>query len=259
MEAINEVRKISYDDYKDAVLEDTVREGDLLKMVLPLECNVPEFAAKTDIEQEYKYVGKFRSIDDMRIQTKLAAVSEEKNEDETTILMFRDSFGRALIPIMSNQFEEATYLRPTPFNIYGNIQGKDVVIREIVERNISLLLEDAPLVTAMKVSEESLPDSEHLKILDEKATVITEEASSGKLTHLYGFAEINGAENMNYRVFAKCGDNLYEGFPIYESSLTDNYGEQGADRLGFSFYFEKSAEDSSALAECTFYYVSEGA
>ena len=195
----------------------------------------------------------------MRIQTKLAAVSGEKNEDGTTVLMFRDSFGRALIPIMSNQFEEATYLRPTPFNIYGNIEGKNVVIREIVERNISLLLEDAPVATAMQVSAEKMPDAEAMRILGEKATVITEDASSGKLTHLYGFADVNDAENMNYRVFAKCGDKIYEGFPIYESSLTENYGEQGADRLGFSFYFENSAEDNSAWAECTVYYVNEGA
>jgi hypothetical protein len=89
--------------------------------------------------------------------------------------------------------------------------------------------------------------------------VITEDASSGKLTHLYGFADVNDAENMNYRVFAKCGDKIYEGFPIYESSLTENYGEQGADRLGFSFYFENTAEDNSAWAECTVYYVNEGA
>ena len=251
MEAANRFSETEYDNYETVTFEEGSREGDLLKMVLPLDCEVKEFGAKVNISQEYKYIGRLKSIDDMRIQTKLSGLTEES--EKTGLLMFRDSFGRALIPIFSNEFSDAVYLRPTPFNIYGNIEGKTVVVREIVERNIPTLLEKAPVVIAGELQEADMPyETSLVKITENNSVIIEEEASSGKPCHVYGFYTEKDAGERNYRVFAKQGDKFYEGFPVYEDALTEENGEQGADRLGFSFYFE--AGDDADLQEAEYFF-----
>ena len=248
MSAIGEKTDISYDDYGDAEYYSAEREGDLLKMVSPLDCAVNETAADSNIENNYKYIGRFRSIDDLVIKTENSVSAN----GEYSLLMFRDSFGRALIPIMSEQFASASYLRATPFNLYGNIDGADVVVREIVERNLDTLLERAP-VTAAQPAAVSESFAAALEEICDGATVITEKASGGALTHLYGFAETEGTADKDYRVYALYDSVYYEGYPIYEDALTEEYGEYSSvsERIGFSFYFENpeggeiSAEDVS--------------
>lgn len=220
--------RFDFDRYEDVLYEAAEREDDLMKMVLPLESIVTEQYAKSNISNNYKYEGRFRSIDDVKISTKRdGAVLGEGG-----LLMHRDSFGRALIPLFSNQFESATYLRGVPFDIYGNIDGKSVVVREIVERNIGTLLERAPIVPAHKLT--AISDN---SVHTEASVFLSEQAASGKLTHFYGYADLDGGESVNYRVFARIGEEYYEGFPVYEYALEEKYGVE-KDRVGFSFYFE---------------------
>ncbi len=248
MEAVNEALQgdLNYAPYSNVTYYNEAREGDLLKMVLPLDSGRAEYASKTDIEQLYRYVGRMTSLDYWRINTELKnKAAEGENTESGGLLMFRDSFGRTLIPLLSNYFDSATYLNPTPFDIYGNIEGKSVVIREIVERNLDLLLERAPIVAASEAKDAA---SLELKRL-ENATVISESASKDKLNHVYGFAVNGNAAGENYRVFALVDGKYYEGFPVYENTLVENYGSCGNDRAGFSFYFESEALPQGAEVE----------
>lgn len=105
-------------------------ESDLSAILFPLEDNLEEqriYEAKND----FKYVGRVRSMDDLTINT------TNDNGNGKSILMFRDSFGRAMIPYMGECFNECTFNRSTPYNIrLTEDMDCDYVIIEIVERNI---------------------------------------------------------------------------------------------------------------------------
>lgn len=61
-----------------------------------------------------------------------------------SLLVFRDSFGSAMIPYFSASFQEVRYERATPYRIdLLSRYPADAVIIEIAERNIPLLLPDA--------------------------------------------------------------------------------------------------------------------
>lgn len=63
---------------------------------------------------------------------------------EGSLLVFRDSFGSALIPYFSASFREVRYERAMPYRIDLLARNPaDAVIIEIAERNIPLLLPDA--------------------------------------------------------------------------------------------------------------------
>ena len=63
---------------------------------------------------------------------------------EGSLLIFRDSFGSALIPYFSASFRDVRYERAMPYRIDLLARNPaDAVIIEIAERNIPLLLPDA--------------------------------------------------------------------------------------------------------------------
>ena len=106
------------------------------------------------INTEYKfyYTSNFRTPDDLIIQT--------ANDSETgNLIMWRDSFGEFIYTFFAESFYEAEFRREIPYN-FTNIGEKDVVIIEIVERNIPLLLENPPVIeaTAMDVTAEEKRD-----------------------------------------------------------------------------------------------------
>lgn len=87
-----------------------------------------------DDGREYEYTGRVHGLDDMKICT----TSEEGNE--RSILVYRDSFGRALIPYIGGTFGQAEFYRSTPYDLslVENIQC-DFVLIEVVERNLEEL------------------------------------------------------------------------------------------------------------------------
>ena len=71
-------------------------------------------------------------MDDLKIQT----VCEAGNGK--SVLVYRDSFGRAMIPYMGEIFNQCTFNRSTPYNLELVAQTEcDYVLIEIVERNIA--------------------------------------------------------------------------------------------------------------------------
>ena len=84
-----------------------------------------------DDVKAYDYIGRMHSVDDITIQT---AASKGNGK---SILVYRDSFARALIPYMGGTFDHITFNRSTPYDLslVENTEC-DYVLIEIVERNL---------------------------------------------------------------------------------------------------------------------------
>lgn len=84
-----------------------------------------------DDGREFEYTGRMHSLDDMKICT------TSKDGNEKSILVYRDSFGRALIPYIGGTFRQAAFYRSTPYDLslVENTEC-DLVLIEIVERNL---------------------------------------------------------------------------------------------------------------------------
>ena len=106
-------------------------ESDLSQMLFPASENL-ESQHIYEQETEYSYIGRMRSIDDLTIRTQSAAGNGQR------LFVFRDSFGRAMIPYMAEIFDTCTFQRATPYDL-GVLEAdeQDYVLIEIVERNIA--------------------------------------------------------------------------------------------------------------------------
>ena len=103
---------------------------DLYAILFPTE---EHFEAQRIYEdgKGYRYIGKMHSVDDMKICTS----AEDGNGK--SILVYRDSFGRALIPYMGGTFDHVTFNRSTPYDLsLVEATECDYVLIEIVERNL---------------------------------------------------------------------------------------------------------------------------
>ncbi|MFC1764879.1 hypothetical protein ACFL6U_22765 [Planctomycetota bacterium] len=136
----------SFKSYTDAQFNIEKRWlGDLSLILLPaFKCK--DFQAVYEIPENYTFqengrqLRLTRNLEAMRIET----TSQANN---TSLLMFRDSFANALVPFISNNFGYVYYTCTLPYS-YATIEtlSPDVVILEIAERNIPNLLKYAPVM-----------------------------------------------------------------------------------------------------------------
>ena len=82
----------------------------------------------------------------------------EITESESTLLMFRDSFGNALIPFLAAEFNQAMFSKLVPYNVaLLAAEDRDVVVIERAERHVPDLATSAPLMPSPVISARSLP------------------------------------------------------------------------------------------------------
>lgn len=114
----------------DYTIEES-HESDLSQMLFPARENLePQHIYEQAIE--FSYIGRVRSMDDLTIRT------QSQQGNGKSILVFRDSFGRAMIPYMAEIFDSCTFQRSTPYDLSGiEKNAYDYVLIEIVERNIA--------------------------------------------------------------------------------------------------------------------------
>ncbi len=114
-------------------------EPDLYKILFPAAEHY-EAQRIYDDGKDYQYIGRLHSLDDITIRTSSNAGSGK------TILVYRDSFARAMIPFMGATFDNAVFNRSTPYDLSLVEQTEcDYVLFEIVERNLGDLgLIEAP-------------------------------------------------------------------------------------------------------------------
>ena len=135
-----------HDSYADAAVSySQVHRGDLAKMIYPADGYLEE-DYQYDMEIRYEYISLPMSsdpvsVEDFRIESLNPSASD-------TLLMYRDSFGNTLIPIIANAFEHGYYAKSTPYPLARDIQqySPDYVIIELVERNLRHIAEDPAVV-----------------------------------------------------------------------------------------------------------------
>ncbi len=156
--------KHPHDDYSDLVANRAKNEnGDLNKMLYSYY-GEKEVNYHYDIPQNYEYISDTKSVEDGLIETKC-------NEKEKALVMFRDSFGNTLIPLIANQFEQAYFTKESTYRLDNIVseQNPDIVIFEKVERNLRDYIKEPPIITMpeikdISISEEALIDGMEIEI-----------------------------------------------------------------------------------------------
>ena len=175
--------------------------GDLYEMLYPAGRRQEEAPALAR-SRSFTYAGEVRGPDDVRLDT----VSETGTG---TLFMFRDSFGNALHADLAEDFAAAVFSRQKPYDL-SLAADADVLIVELVERNLHELTQQAPVLTAPQP--ESPPDTPEPS---GTLTVSAEESSLPGLTYYQGmFDEVQPDTDSPVYV---CLDGTY-----YEACPTEN-------------------------------------
>lgn len=119
--------------------------GDLYEMLYPA------FAGKeTDWvyggQLDFSYVGNAQRPDSITLQT--------QSEETGSLLVYRDSFGNLLYPYLADSFGSVRFSRSTTYDLTGE---EELVVLELVERNLTYLIEKPPVCHNPTV-EISLPE-----------------------------------------------------------------------------------------------------
>ena len=137
----------AHKDYEDSPVTRTKSEdGDLNRMLYTLY-GEKELNYKYDIMQEYVYANDVKSVEDVWIETEMHGGNGSENG---RLLMFRDSFGNTLIPLIANQFEKAWFTKEVPYGLESLMEQyhPDTVIFEKVERNLLEYIKMPPIISA---------------------------------------------------------------------------------------------------------------
>lgn len=152
-----------------------------------------------DEPPQFTYDSPVRGPDDIHIHTTSTKVVNG------SLLMFRDSFGNALHPLLAESFGHAFFTRATPYDLMqANAYG--CVVLEIVERNVSRLAEGGFLFPAPQVR----PDG------------IAREAFTGRILcqeapGQAGYVQVSGeglyAPRADSRIYLEAAGVFYEAIP----------------------------------------------
>lgn len=200
------------------------RLGDLAEMIYPSE-GAKDMQFHNDYEFKYKYTSRFRGLDDVNI-----TASCENGIGH--LLMYRDSYGEAILPYMAEVFETSEFSRAVPYRL-TNIQPGDTVIIEIVERNLKNLLNGAPIAKAPECDISVIDGIQPTEI-----SAVVQKAESGELVNIYGYFPAECIMGEGHRIYAVCGDTVYEAFTCFEDDKLE-----GAEYspYGFSLYLPRDA------------------
>lgn len=115
--------------------------GDLYEMLYPAGTSL-DWDFQFERPFAFSYVRQPRGPEDQRIET-------TRPEKSGSLLMFRDSFGNHLYPLMAEEYSSALFSRSMPYQMTLLDQcGADTVVIELVERNLSYLATQAPVLPA---------------------------------------------------------------------------------------------------------------
>lgn len=189
--------------------------GDLTNMLYPS-------LDKTDVQYDLGIPMKFSSEQPL---TNLMA-----NEINTycqgryyTAICYRDSFFNSMININSNAFAKVRYTRTFPYDITAAKSGNfNIAILEIAERNIPTLLNEAPLMDAIR---KSAPKSTQ-KVAAEQYCEFTDDGEFFKFSGELGdWAELDVQSNIYIELRSSSGKSYYyEAFPILSGNATGDNG-----------------------------------
>lgn len=135
---------VNYDEYKDiAYTKANDYGGDVHYFVLP-SVKGGEERIILDYKTNYK--------PDRPVNLDRDVVSSTTSSvNDFRLIMFRDSFGKALFPLIASNVGRAYISREFPYNMsYIEKEQPNAVVAELVERNIPWLIDSAPNMPAIK-------------------------------------------------------------------------------------------------------------
>lgn len=200
------------------------RLGDLAAMIYPSE-GAKDMQLHNDYEFKYKYTSRFHGLDDVNITTSCENGSGH-------LLMYRDSYGEAILPYMAEVFETSEFSRAVPYRL-TNVKAGDTVIIEIVERNLKNLLNGAPIARAPQCN---ISEIDGIQPKEVSAAARIDEGT--ELVNIYGYFPPECISGDSHRIFALCGEVLYEAFTCFEGAKLD---EEEYSPCGFSLYLPREA------------------
>lgn len=201
------------------------RLGDLAAMIYPAE-EAKDMQLHNDYELTFEYTSRFRGLDDISITTSCGT-------GEGNLLMYRDSYGEAILPYMAECFSTAEFSRAVPYRL-SDVQAGDTVIIELVERNIGNLQKSAPVMEATKCG---IPDISAESFSGDGVVVKT--AESGSFTHIYGVLPEECFSGDSHRIIVETDGTAYEAFNCFEEELLENIAFSP---YGFSLHIPKTSE-----------------
>lgn len=223
-----EKEHVSYNNKKKQIKKDF--EGDLAAMLYPV-ATPKENEIYYEEMPDFTYVQETESNFDPKIYT-------ESIQGQGSLVMYRDSFGNALLPFMAEAYAQAYFSRAVPYQISDIFACKaDTLVIERAERFIPELAENAPVMPA-PIADGSFLDEE---IFTEKIQDL-EVVNQGVYTKIKGtipnemlevesriFIRVNGL--VSYEAFPVCLDGQ-EGFECY--LITKILKENNTFELGIS-------------------------
>ena len=181
-------------------------------------------------------------VKDPPAQLELIMSDKEEGDDRFTIrskggpkdsklYMARDSFGRALLPLMMDNYAQSTFERTDCPEISTLADGTDVVY-EIVERNLKNLVSTAPYMYAPKRTDITS------QFVAEDGSMSVSFSNEGYGCRIFGVFSDNadlGDGRVYVTLTGQNGSFTYEAFPIYDTKLLE-----GEDHNGFSMLIDPS-------------------
>lgn len=213
-------------------------QGDLAVMLYPSGPGLDWQHYYTEVAK-YRYTRPIRSLEDMKIIT-------SSNSGQHNLLMFRDSFANALIPMLSPVFEKSLYSRAMPAD-YRLIEEAEaeLVILEIVERNLRNIIDYAPIMPAKELDRipSSLTANKQEPLMAAESDITFYRSEEGELIR-FG-AKFNHEDLQDgVRVIIETDEAFYEAFPIIDQRLQDSHDTQEA-AIGRAASAKKNANSGS--------------
>ena len=203
-------------------------EGDLAAMLYPAAVET-EDEVYYDPQPQFQYVEEVESNFEPKISTENAQASG-------SLVMYRDSFGNALLPYMAEAYANAYFSRGVPYQLSDLVACKaDTLVIERAERFLPDMAENAPVMPALIAAGSELQNAKYSEKIPNLAVT-----NQGVYTKISGKVpgELLGTKS---RIYIRVNQLLnYEAFPV---TLED--GEEG-----FELYVvTKSLNDADNVFE----------
>lgn len=213
-----------------------IHKGDLFDMLYPASSQ-READFLFQPEPNFSYTQPIQGPDDLRIET-------ESAQGKGSLLMFRDSFGNALYPLLAEDFAFARFSRTMPYPLLQMEElNSTCVILEIVERNLPLLAQAPFQMPAPQREKDQLPFKEELfqpeALCPQPASL--ELQPSGALVRVTGQVDALCDPDSPVYLLSPEDGSVWEAFPACAPKAEGTAGET----VAFTAYLDPSASSQS--------------
>lgn len=215
---------VSYENSQYNVRKDY--EGDLDKMLYPAAVTKEE-EIYFDSSPQYTYVEEVESNFAPKIHT-------ESDKEDGSLVMYRDSFGNALLPFMAQEYKKAYFSRTVPYQIADLKECQaDTLVIECAERFLPERAANPPVMEAYPIEADALGVSDNLRDADnlgtadnlgdadipDTANFSSDATEDIKITPMGETVHVEGKIKQDLpavtsRIYVKVNEgNVYEAFP----------------------------------------------